>query len=450
MAAQNISGDLSNWTHLHLQVSNWTNASAKELKVVFKSGTDNSGPTKEIMVYPNASGNIDIDLPPYGEWGNVNGFDITKIFDLTIYGCARDVESQAASVVVTNAYYVTAAASETYTVSASMEHGTINITPTTYVEDADVTFTITPDEGYSLNAESVTITRTDNNESVEFTVEDGSYTFSMPASDVVISATFTINSHNVIYYVDGEEKYRDTYTYGAEISVREKWADTDDTHYSDWTYSGGEIPATMPDYDVELYSYSTGFAKVEITSSTGYTSFSSVRPLDFSQVEGMTAYIVVDADLDGLTASLKEVTGEIAANTGLILKGSVGEYEIPTATSSGTSYSNNMLVAVSSATTFGNDAGCFLLVERNGQALFAEANTGISKTVPANHAYLYVANASRAQGRYLSFIGDDLTGIGNIEVELTGNEVIYNLNGQRVEKPGKGLYIINGKKKVLK
>ena len=25
MAAQNISGDLSNWTHLHLHVSNWTN-----------------------------------------------------------------------------------------------------------------------------------------------------------------------------------------------------------------------------------------------------------------------------------------------------------------------------------------------------------------------------------------------------------------------------------------
>jgi hypothetical protein len=308
-----------------------------------------------------------------------------------------------------------------------------------------VTFTVSPVEGYSV--ESVSIIRTDNSESVSYEVKQGLYTFTMPASDVSISATYTINTWTLTYYLNGAVYQTQTYEYGATITPLADLDDTDEGHFSGWS----EIPTTMPDHDVSVYGYFTGIAKVTISSSTGYTTFSCGRPLDFSKVQGIRAYIVVNADLDGQTAYLREVTGSIDANTGLILKGS-GEYEIPTATSSATSYSSiNMLVAVSNATTFRYDPGCFLLVERNGQPLFAEANTGISKTVPANHAYLYVPSASRAQGRYLRFIGDDLTGITDIESDqMTGNEVIFDLRGMRVEKPAKGLYIINGKKTIIK
>ena len=82
--------------------------------------------------------------------------------------------------------------------------------------------------------------------------------------------------------------------------------------------------------------------------------------------------------------------------------------------------------------------------------MFAEANSGIEKSVEAGHAYLQVSNAGRAQGRYLRFVGDDTTGISDVKASLTSDEVIYNLRGQRVEKPNKGLYIINGKKVILK
>lgn len=42
------------------------------------------------------------------------------------------------------------------------------------------------------------------------------------------------------------------------------------------------------------------------------------------------------------------------------------------------------------------------------------------------------------------------TGIENVNVNLNDNSRIYNLNGQEVKKPAKGLYIINGKKQFVR
>ena len=105
MAAQGVSGDLSDWMLLHLKVSDFTNASAEKLTIVFKKNdgsTPPNGPTKEFVVSPDVLGNIDIPL--YGvQWGNC---DIKNIQDLTIYGCDRDDNTIPASVKVTEAYYV--------------------------------------------------------------------------------------------------------------------------------------------------------------------------------------------------------------------------------------------------------------------------------------------------------------------------------------------------------
>ena len=49
---------------------------------------------------------------------------------------------------------------------------------------------------------------------------------------------------------------------------------------------------------------------------------------------------------------------------------------------------------------------------------------------------------------FLNFM-DNITGIKNLQ-GTNGNDKYYNLNGQRVEKPKKGMYIINNKKVVVK
>jgi poly(3-hydroxybutyrate) depolymerase len=105
MSADGISGDLSGWTRLHLHVSDFTNASKQQLTIVFKKNDGSfppNGPTKKFVVSPDASGDIDIQLEGV-KWGSC---DITRIQDLTIYGCARDDNSKNASVIITDAYYV--------------------------------------------------------------------------------------------------------------------------------------------------------------------------------------------------------------------------------------------------------------------------------------------------------------------------------------------------------
>jgi hypothetical protein len=71
-------------------------------------------------------------------------------------------------------------------------------------------------------------------------------------------------------------------------------------------------------------------------------------------------------------------------------------------------------------------------------------------TIKGTRAYL---KANSAQGaRIADFVVDDeqVTAIDGLTVENTQNGNLYNLNGQRVTTPKKGLYIREGKKFVVK
>ncbi len=67
--------------------------------------------------------------------------------------------------------------------------------------------------------------------------------------------------------------------------------------------------------------------------------------------------------------------------------------------------------------------------------------------VPAGKAYLQLPAAAPANA-FLSF-EDVITAINGIAAEQAKQE-IYNLAGQRVEKAVKGIYVINGKKVIVK
>ena len=44
---------------------------------------------------------------------------------------------------------------------------------------------------------------------------------------------------------------------------------------------------------------------------------------------------------------------------------------------------------------------------------------------------------------------DTTTGINDVNAEAATVKGIYNLNGMKVQKPGKGIYIVDGKKKMM-
>ena len=63
----------------------------------------------------------------------------------------------------------------------------------------------------------------------------------------------------------------------------------------------------------------------------------------------------------------------------------------------------------------------------------------------------YTIRAANGRGGFGIAKGVTLaTGIAAIETELGGDVKIYDLNGRRVMTPTKGVYIINGKKTIIK
>ncbi len=68
-------------------------------------------------------------------------------------------------------------------------------------------------------------------------------------------------------------------------------------------------------------------------------------------------------------------------------------------------------------------------------------------------AYLEISGGSGAHAPAFIGFGDDngTTGIQTIDNgKLTIDNVYYDLQGRRVAKPTKGLYIVNGKKVIIK
>ena len=83
---------------------------------------------------------------------------------------------------------------------------------------------------------------------------------------------------------------------------------------------------------------------------------------------------------------------------------------------------------------------------------FYKLNSAVT-SVPGNKAFLVLTSTeAQAKSFVLSFDDGETTGIETINVEKNAAEdgVYYDLQGRRVEHPTRGIYILNGKKVVIK
>ena len=181
-------------------------------------------------------------------------------------------------------------------------------------------------------------------------------------------------------------------------------------------------------------------------SVKGLASFASPYPLDLADLpEGLKAYKASLAT--GGVVTLDEVTAAVPAGTGLILKGTANEsYNIPVVASAD-ELTGNLLVGVKEAAgkTVG-DNEAYALSKTDGK--FHMVTSGL--TIPQGKAYLPATNLS-AHELVLSFVDGETTAINEVKglkADVRGE--YFNLNGQRVAQPTKGLYIVNGKKVVIR
>lgn len=188
-------------------------------------------------------------------------------------------------------------------------------------------------------------------------------------------------------------------------------------------------------------------------TASGYNTYSSNYPLDLSTISGGTAYIATDVT-DGKVV-LTKCTDKVAAGTGLFIAGTADKtFTIGTSAETTAALAANLLVGmpnggeVAKATEGYNYVFGWTDASNPGFYLINESVA----TLANFKAYLHTSDALTENAARLSFVFEnEANGIALVKNEKQNVEgATYNLNGQRVIQPIKGLYIVNGKKVIIK
>lgn len=204
---------------------------------------------------------------------------------------------------------------------------------------------------------------------------------------------------------------------------------------SDYTTSD-ENTAVLP----KIYRFVQADNFTVKTSASGYKTL--VSSLDVETLpDGLEAYVV--SSIEGTTdkaAKLTEVTS-IKAGEPYILKGTAStEYTLNKASGDVSAPASNELKVSDSSTT----NGVYVLATKNSVTAFYKWDGG---KLGSGRVYLPAESASAPM---LAILFGETTGIADVKREVEGDNCFYNLSGQRVAQPNKGLYIVGGKKVIIK
>lgn len=227
--------------------------------------------------------------------------------------------------------------------------------------------------------------------------------------------------------------------------------------------------------DVYIYNVGTGSSgRLEIGSITVYYKGEGTVAINSACTDGEKYYgtysnshafvvpsglTVSEINVDGgkLAVSSYAEGAVVPKNTGVMVSSSTAGSKTITFTGrAGSALGTNLLKAsgdegISAANMTEADTKFYRLTMHNGTQIgfWWGAENGAAFDLAANKAYLAVPeDAMTARG--LWFDEGETTSIKQVEALGLKVEGYYNLNGQRVAQPTKGLYIVNGKKVVIK
>lgn len=182
--------------------------------------------------------------------------------------------------------------------------------------------------------------------------------------------------------------------------------------------------------------------KIDITAA-GMATYYTDCALDFTGLTDMYAYIVTkDGDSN---YSLTRVN-KVPAKTGLLLynpNGGVASNVVPVLTEGAENVDGSILTGTLEKTTAGTND--YIL---NNGAEGVGFYKGNGQDIDMHRAYLTVAASARPF--FLINFDSEATGISFVGREASMNNRFFNLKGQQVKTPQKGLYIVNGKKVIVK
>lgn len=190
----------------------------------------------------------------------------------------------------------------------------------------------------------------------------------------------------------------------------------------------------------------TSLTLVAKSNDIYYATFSSASACEFAGADVFTV------NVEGENIVLNEVASkQVPANTGVLVKSTANAVTVIRLESAPAIEGTNLLKPASEQMTEGfkyYKLAYDNYTEKSGLGFYWGAAEGGAFTVKPGLAYLAVPQAQAANVKGFSFDGTQ-TGINGVEA-TTAKGAIYNLNGQRVEKAQRGIYIQNGKKFIVK
>lgn len=216
-----------------------------------------------------------------------------------------------------------------------------------------------------------------------------------------------------------------------------------DIYYVDIAFSGDYSGSYKQPYQI----------RKRITLNKEWTTYCErdvemeTMPADAADTDGFKAYTVSSFSNNSITLTEQNY---IKKNVPMILyrqyTGTV--FYPPLVESVGSLSGTNLLLAESSDKTIAElkgsgDYSIWILVD----GTFVRSDVG---TLAANKCYLKIANSSVSSSRLV--FGDINTGVESVVKEILNDSHWYTLDGRRLQGPPsrKGIYIVNGKKVVIK
>lgn len=247
-----------------------------------------------------------------------------------------------------------------------------------------------------------------------------------------------------------------------DVSTNVEYEIKDATNLEYIQYNGLAINGTNAVISkVELLTYASSYDAVSVTiGSDGIATFSCGKKLNFSGT-GVTPYYASAVASGTVTLTSTTTTWD---NQGFIVKGNEGTYTIPVTDNATYQNTDYLKAQVNSGTVTASTTDMYHYIFAKKKT--GDANIGFYKltadhTLGAKKAYLETttditpSDPANSRGITLDF-GDGTTAILDVFQDETHQNTLredgkyYTLQGTCVERPTKGLYILNGKKVLVK
>lgn len=217
--------------------------------------------------------------------------------------------------------------------------------------------------------------------------------------------------------------------------------------YSDGVWEGNATSVVLTVSDrTDINKITVTYGATTITATIGDAKWATyVAAGNVSFPTSCSAYIATAINETSVT--LTEVLA-VAEGTPVVLNGEQGEYELEAVEAADCdNVDANMLRVVSADKAYTIKSGVYVLTRVNGTVGFYayEGTNGL----PEGRVYLQPKTASQSRN-FLSLGNSEATGIVLNNAENGMSTEVFDLQGRRVEKVLKGLYIVNGKKMIIK